>query len=376
MNHHVLLKFNYTQRTDEGKFTTIDEHKKLIETLGFCWWGSMSALSQDKVESLKIQMREKVDTFAFLYAMKVPSQVHEDRYLWFIARLADISLGRPASVEGIPHYYRDLDLASYFKITDISPIAFRTGETPKVPGQAAMRHVTFKSSPSPINLRSLSDPDKPLCTSKSGEGEPEGNLEVPSKPSTSVEPSRESSEDDGEQDYKQRLIDLQDEVINLHQQVSELRSYRDYYNKILNTDYLFSSEKFLETWVQENVHRIFPEVDILDRQPHAKWPDGKFGRLDLLGMNKETKGLVIIEIKTRKRAAKSGYDQYLRYTSWTKRNFQKLANEYHSRGLSDAGHIEFTIITDYVDDEMKAICKDHGITLVHLFGGLGFERVA
>jgi len=34
------------------------------------------------------------------------------------------------------------------------------------------------------------------------------------------------------------------------------------------------------------------------------------------------------------------------------------------------------IITDHVDEEMTEICRVHGITLLKIFGGLGFEKVA
>lgn len=374
MNHHILLKFTYLWKTDKGSFVTIEEHQSLITTMGYCWWGSASAISVEKVEVLKRQVQERTLTLGFLYSIKVPSQVNEDKNLWFVGTITDINLGRPDDTNGLPQYYRGLDLPVYFKFTDFRAVRFPEGQTPKVPGQSAMRHVSYRGKPEPMNVFSINDPDVPLCRQRSGD-EVAADEEI-TQITTSAGSTLSIQGDDSAIDYKQRLIDLQDDVITLHQQVSELRSYRDYYNKILNTDYLFSSEKFLETWIQENIHRIFPEVEILDRQPFAKWPDGKFGRLDLLGMNKESKGLVIIEIKTRKRAAKSGYDQYLRYTSWARRQFAKLTAEYNDKGLVDTGHIEFTIITDYVDDEMKAICKDHGIALVHLFGGLGFDRVA
>ena len=36
----------------------------------------------------------------------------------------------------------------------------------------------------------------------------------------------------------------------------------------------------------------------------------------------------------------------------------------------------FVIITDFITDEMKAVCSDHGIELVYVFGGLGYEKAA
>jgi hypothetical protein len=78
-----------------------------------------------------------------------------------------------------------------------------------------------------------------------------------------------------------------------------LREYRELYRRILDTDYLFSSEKFLETWLNENIHKIMPELEIIDQQPTLSWPDGNFGRLDLLAKNKETKDIAIIEVLSR-----------------------------------------------------------------------------
>lgn len=119
-----------------------------------------------------------------------------------------------------------------------------------------------------------------------------------------------------------------------------------------------------------------PELEIIDRQPTASWPDGKFGRLDLLAINKESKDLVIIEVKTRKRSKSSGYDQFVRYVSWAKRNRSLLAEKYKARGLEPTEDPSFVIITDYADDEMKTICRDHGIQLIVLVGGISFERAA
>jgi len=85
---------------------------------------------------------------------------------------------------------------------------------------------------------------------------------------------------------------------------------------------------------------------------------------------------VIIEVKTRKRDKKSSYDQYLRYTTWAKKNLRELEEKYSPFGLKPTKNLSFMIVTDYVDEEMVEICKEHGILLIKVFGGLGFEKVS
>jgi hypothetical protein len=361
VTHHLLLKYHYKWETPAGDVNTMEEHQAIASKYGSCWWGRTSPISQGKADQLKAQLDANIETWLFLYAIWVPRKVHEDRTLWFVGRLKGISLERPSNLEQIPSYYREKSLDCYFLVADITPISFAPGATPKVPGQAAMRHLTLDGSPLPANIRFGSE------ESRKGRGETSVSVASPV--------SSADLEGSDAEEFKSRIIDLQAEIIRLQEHVSELRTYKDYYQKILNTDYLFSSEKFLESWLQENMHKILPELHIMDRQPSIKWSDGKFGRLDLLAMNRESKDLCIIEVKTRKRSTKSGYDQFIRYTSWAKRSKDLLAKTYSEYDLKPTDHPSFVIITDYIDEEMTAICNDHGITLIHVFGGLGFEKV-
>lgn len=243
-----------------------------------------------------------------------------------------------------------------------------------------MRHVSFAGKPLPENLTSVGDPNTPLCRfdlhSRLAVVSDEHHLEKEKEKENESDPSKNSALGSQDIGLAMKVIDLQEENIQLRQQIDDLRTYKDFYGKSLGTDYLFSSEKFFETWIQENMHKIFPELEIIERQPSASWPDGKFGRLDLLAMNKESKDLAIIEVKTRKRSKKSGYDQFVRYTSWVKRNIEMLKSRYSEFPIEPTINPQFIIITDYIDDEMKAICKDHEITLIHIFGGLGVEKAA
>ena len=322
----------------------------------------MTAMSLSKAEQLRAQIDSGVETFIFLYSIFVPKRVHVDRTLWFVARLNDIAVKRPSNLEQIPRYYRDKKLDCYFLVSDIRTLAFEPGANPKVSGQAALRHITLAGQPHPKNIRFASDDRKSVEVSLAADNKPDERLAARYEVDT--------------EELKNRIIDLQADVIRLQENVTELRTYKDYFKKILSTDYLFSSEKFLETWLQENMHKILPELAVIDRQPYASWADGKFGRLDLLAVNKESKDLCIIEVKTRKRSMRSGYDQFVRYISWAKRSRVQLKNTYAAYELNPSEHPSFVIITDYIDEEMTAICKDHGITLIHVFGGLGFEKIA
>jgi len=361
MTLHLLLKFRHHWATEGegGGVDVMTTHMEIAEKFGSCWWGRTSAISLARAEQLRAQIDSGVETFIFLYSIFVPRDVHPDRTLWYVARLKDISLERPRDVERIPSYYRDLNLDCYFSVSDVKAFAFAAGSTPKVPGQAAVRYLSLDGLPVPKNIRFDSDErrsaERIVATNDSADGH---------------SPAPEDADE-----LKNRIIDLQADVIRLQEDGTDLRTYKDRYQKILGTDFLFSSEKFFESWLQENMHRILPELDVIDRQPQARWADGKFGRLDLLAVHKESKGLCIIEVKTRKRSKHSGYDQFVRYISWASRSIDQLAETYSAHGLRPSERPSFIIITDYINDEMTAICEDHGITLIHVFGGLGFEKI-
>ncbi len=374
MSSHLIFKFYFNAWGKPELGNTVHLHEEILKSFGKVWWGRTSGMSIDRLEVLKSQIAQGIDTYAFLFAIGVPRKIHPDTNLWFRAKILDVSLTKPNEEKLIPSYYRDNnELELYVLLKDIEPIQYSQGKTPRVPGQSAMRHVGFLGKPVPENLVSLNDSNVKICRI-------ETNYLTSDSVNTNILHSKSipDTENTKNHDLKLalRVIDLQEEVIQLQQQIDDLKTYREYYGKILETDYLFSSEKFFESWIQENMHKIFPELEVIDRQPYASWSDGKFGKLDLLAMNKETKDLAIIEVKTRKRSKKSGYDQYLRYTSWLKRNMVSLKDKYSEFNVIPSDQPQFIIITDYIDEEMTAICKDHGITLIHIFGGLGINRVA
>lgn len=368
MSAHLTFKFQHLGWTNPEAGQTLALHEEIAKKHGSVWWGRASGISVGRLEILRKQIGDGTNTFAFLYEVDTPKDIHPDQKQWFRAKILEIHLGKPKSAELIPAYYRDRDdLEMYVRISNIERINYKPGQTPRLPGQATMRHVALVGAPVPENLVSPDDKNLRLCTAK---------IDEAILDSSNPEVAKVLNTVPDQMNLAMKIIDLQEEVISLQQQIDDLKSYKEYYNKILGTDYLFSSEKFFETWIQDNMHRIFPELEIIDRQPHISWQDGKFGRLDLLAMNKETKDLAVIEVKTRKRSKKSGYDQYLRYTSWVKRNVDQLKKKYIGHKIQPSNDPQFIIISDFVDEEMRAICKDHGITLIHIFGGLGIEKAS
>lgn len=365
MEIHLVIKFQYfAWNRDDKNLVTISEHEKIISKHGKVYWGRVSAIAPSKIEELNAQVSEGKKTYVFLYATEVPKSIHADGNLWFIAELESVYPGTPIDKHLVPEYYRDsVKLEVSFLLKNIKQLNFDAGQTPKVPGQAAIRYCVIKGSPAPKNLFTLANPEVKLVHS--------GKTETPV-----IEVPQTTTIVAGSSDLRDELLQAKSEIIDLQNEIINLREYRELYRKILDTDYLFSSEKFLETWLQENIHRVMPELEIIDQQPTATWPDGQFGRLDLIAKNKETKDIAIIEVKTRKRRIKSGYDQFLRYTSWVRRFKNDISTKYKTHDLKITDAPSFIIITDYTTNEMEAICRDHGITLIKVFGGLGFEKVA
>lgn len=370
MSAHLVFKFQYLGWSNPNAGETIALHEEVIKKHGSVWWGRVTGISVHRLETLRNQIARGVETYAFLYEVDTPKKIHADQKRWFRAQIAEIQLGKPKDTKFIPAYYRDrTDLEMVVRFSKIEKISYKTGTTPRLPGQTSIRHASLRGAPVPENLVSLEDANNRLCKI----GSDSQALEELMKP---MEINYQKSPVPSDLNLALKVISLQEEVIQLQQQLDDLKSYKEYYNKILNTDYLFSSEKFFETWIQDNMHKIFPELEVIDRQPHMSWPDGKFGRMDLLAMNKENGDLAIIEVKTRKRSKKTGYDQYVRYTSWVKRNLELLKSNYVEHKVKPTSEPQFIIISDFIDEEMKAICNDHGITLVHIFGGLGIERAS
>lgn len=367
MSLSVVIKFQYhAWNKEDSDLVTLEEHKKIIDKAGKCWWSRVTTISQDKIEILNQQLRDKVETWIFLYCIAVPKSVHEDGILWFRAKLEAVTVGAPQDLSLLPEYYRTSDLGVSFLISAVEPIPYVAGKTPKVPAQASIRYSLLEGKPKPENLRSWSDGSSNLCKFP---GIEPGEIEPPKISAAEPEAAPQINSD------LPTVTELIAEIRELNNENRNLRSYMEFFKRF-DDDFLFSSEELLESWLQSNMHRIFPELHIIDRQPHAAWSDGKFGKLDLLAFNKESKAIAIIEVKTRKRRMASGYDQFMRYTTWAKRNVDAIAKKYELGNISRESKVEFYIISDTVNEEMKAICEEYDIRLVKIMGGIGFEVVS
>jgi len=362
----LVIKFQYyAWNRSDNNLITIDEHTKVVSKHGKCWWARMTTISQDKFSMFKEQLSEKTPTWLFLYCTSVPRKVHEDGVLWYRAKLEGLTVGSPDDKELIPQYYRDADLGVSFLISGIEPLPYSPGATPKVPAQASIRYASLTGDPVPENLATFPDGDSKLCRFQ--------NVD-PIEPRQDRSPSKEPETPPATPDDLPTVTELLAEIRELNIENRNLRSYMEAFKKF-DDEYLFSSEKLMEGWLEDNIHRMFPELEILDRQPQAKWSDGKFGKLDLLAFNKETKAIAIVEVKTRKRRTASGYDQFVRYTTWATRHKKDIIKTYNLHNECATAKVEFYIISDAVNDEMRAVCEEYGIKLVKIMGGIGFESV-
>lgn len=362
MNLHIALKFQYHGwKGDSKEVITMEEHERMILEHGFCYWGRVATISEQKYKVLKHQIMSNIKTYVFLYEIRIPKSVNQERIQWYKAEMIDLILGRPDDVAGIPSYYQNLELGVTYKFKNIQKITCDNKVQPKLPGRAPFRYVSFKGKfKGPDDLYKYGKDEK-ICRNDIIED-------------LKIEPNDIDKFRNNE--ILESLVEHQEKIIELQDEVKKLNEYREKYQKVIGTDYFFESEKILEDWITHNIHLVSPNLDIIDRQPRITWADGKFGRLDLLAFDKVKNNIVIIEVKTRKRKNKSGYDQYLRYTTWVKSNISQIKEKYNQFDFRNLNEPDFLIITDYVNDEMKAICENHSIGLIEIFGGLGINKVA
>ena len=381
---HVVVKFTYNHSdSKKNDIVTLDEHLKIFKDKGEVFFGTWSNLHPNKVDKLNNQVAKGDVSYVYLYGFKTPEEVSVDHAVWYRAKIKEVSSKVPEDKNLIPEYYRDLECGSYFLLESLEKFDFPEGETPIISSRSTFQYAILKEAGdlSPRNLFRYNNID---ATVYDKEEELEEKI-ISLEEMTSLEKGDLDVEE--KEDGKPRenvllqdsnlvsdLLDAKDKIIELKDEVLNLEAYKKKFDQILDTESLFSSETLLESWIEGNIHKILPHLQIIDRQPSAKWPDGKFGRMDLLAKNLETHELVIIEVKTRKRNIKSGYDQFLRYKSWAKHHKEVLSKKYE--GLKETDNPEFVIVTDFVTDEMVSICKDNQIKIIKIFGGLGFDKVA
>jgi hypothetical protein len=114
---------------------------------------------------------------------------------------------------------------------------------------------------------------------------------------------------------------------------AELFLYKERIDKYENLQKIFDDEKFMEDWLERNIHKAIADLDVIDRQITITWPDLKANRMDLLCLDRTTRELVIIENKIN--GNKKTLDaQYLKYRAWAGQNLKATEN------------FKFVIITD------------------------------
>ncbi len=130
------------------------------------------------------------------------------------------------------------------------------------------------------------------------------------------------------------LVTLTKENRQLREFNNELIVYKDRLEKYNNLDYIFEDEKFMEDWLEKNIHKAIPNIEIIERQPIISWKKEKFMRNkpDFFCIDKTTKEFVIVENKVRGRNRTIG-TQYLTYKAWAKNNIDLINEKYEDFGL-------------------------------------------
>lgn len=367
---HLVVRCSYDLIvTPEIGEDTVQKHIEVLEEKGSVWWGMRTTPRLEMMEQIKGQIEEGKQTFAFIYESKTPPELSQTGHRWFIAELSDIISGQPTDDEFIPEHYRYGDVCSAFlRLMSIRSFPYTKETFPILRGRSSLWYVQLRGKPSPENLRQHSDPSKLVVNL------PGSTLDLDT-PIEEVEAPREELDQDKIIHLQEQVIRLQEQIIELESENKELAGYKRRFEQIRSLDFLFSEEKLFEDWLVKNMHKVIPRLRVLDRQVRITWEDGQFRQLDLFCMDQDTKDLVIVEVKTRKHRFKTAFDQYLKYTSWARRNLNRINAHYQDQGLCATEGLGFLIITDYVTDEMKAICEDNGIGLIRIIGGIGPEIV-
>jgi len=129
---HLLLKFrHFAWNKEDSSIVTIEEHQKIANEKGSCYWGRTSSIAPQKFEVIKNQVENNEKVYIFLYETHTPGSVHGDGIRWFRAELKDFILGSPSlKRELIPGYYRsNVSLEMALEIKNIEQLDFPEGLT-------------------------------------------------------------------------------------------------------------------------------------------------------------------------------------------------------------------------------------------------------
>jgi len=171
------------------------------------------------------------------------------------------------------------------------------------------------------------------------------------------------------------ILSIVEENIKLREENQELMIYKDRLEKYQNLDYIFEDEKFMEDWLERNIHKALPNIEVIDRQISITWGK-KFmrNRPDFFCLDKTTRELIIVENKVRGRF-KRLETQYLTYTAWVKNHLKEINEKYKDNNLKATEDFRFVIITDTTNERLETICESHKIPLILIDGGVIFEEI-
>jgi len=171
------------------------------------------------------------------------------------------------------------------------------------------------------------------------------------------------------------LVGLVKENKELREENKDLIRYKDRLEKYQNLEYIFEDEQFMEDWLERNIHKAIANLEVIDRQPVISWNELFMrNKPDFFCLDKTTRELVIVENKVRGRHKKVE-TQFLTYSTWVKRNLEKINKKYEDKNLKASKNFKFVIITDTTDERLEAICEDNKIALIIIDGGVVFEEI-
>lgn len=177
-------------------------------------------------------------------------------------------------------------------------------------------------------------------------------------------------------DIVKLLVDIVKENRKLKEENEELIKYKDRLEKYQKLEYIFEDERFMEDWLERNIHKALANLEIIDRQPIVIWNESFMrNKPDFFCLDKTTRELVIVENKVRGRHRKFE-TQFLTYTAWVKKYLKQINEKYKDKNLKATENFKFVIITDTIDERLQAICEDNKIALVLIDGGVVFEEIA
>ena len=212
----------------------------------------------------------------------------------------------------------------------------------------------------------------PIDESRIGVRKDEPTVEVEQLGIAGVE---EKMAKEGIPEVMRLLVDLVKENRKLKEENEELLKYKDRLEKYQNLEYIFEDEKFMEDWLERNIHKALANLEIIDRQPVLCWNEPFMrNKPDFFCLDKTTKQLVIVENKVRGRHRRVE-TQFLTYNTWVKRKLDEINERYKDKGLKATENFKFVIIIDTTDERLQAICEDNKIALVLIDGGVIFEEV-